>query len=225
MVPKVNKFDFYYYETIDGTIVQLVGQSADRFIPDFLSEKEIEEIQRRAQLCEILTRIEFTMNSYGLVNFFVEYYQDIEDLKKLMDLLQEYNDQKTIDRIKESFKFYEEHLPIIESMRSSPHYDDEYDKKYESLNKKIERDNILSDCTVLMDAEIRKNPNHFCFDEDGQPIDPLFTGTLKRFYPNGNIHMEYSFLNGRVHGEAMNYNFHGKKQRLDVYENGRRVET
>ncbi len=83
---------------------------------------------------------------------------------------------------------------------------------------------------------IRKNPNEFCFDEDGREFDLTLTGvlttfyedkiikekipfsngvvsgTFKCFYQNGNIKDEIQYLNGEQTGERNEYFENGHKK-------------
>lgn len=222
MVPKVNKFDFYSFESVGGKLIQLVGESQQLFTPSFLTKSQILKIQDRTTLCEILSRVEFTIESYGLLNFFVEYHTELEDLTTLKELLREFNDLKTIEFIERSLHFGEIHAQKIEQLRAST--GPTQDLRNE-LEKHITFPNTLYESTELLEDEIRKRPDDFCFDELGDPIDPHFTGTLKRYYPSGNLHYDYNFVSGRVHGEGIDYDFHGNKQRLVLFENGKRIRT
>lgn len=222
MVPKVNRFDFYAYETIDGKLIQLVGESADLFEPQFLSQEQILKIQKRANLCEILSSIEFRIDSYGLINFFVEYDDEFENFKRLKKLLFEFNDSNAIAYIEKSLQFFENNYKEFEELKGHPN---NYEEKHKTLQSKLDFNSPLHESTTIIDNAIRKNPDNFCFDESGQSIDPLFTGKLQRFYPNGNLKHEYHFVNGRAHGPGLNFNLEGKRNSEILFEKGRRIQV
>ncbi len=222
MVPKVNKFDFYSYETVGGKIIQLVGESTDRFKPAFLTEEQILKIRNRAKLCEILSSIEFRIDSYGLINFFVEHDDEIENFKLLKELLIEFNDSNSIEFIEKSLLFLLENKDLINELKSNP---DDSELRYKELESRISFRNTLYESTVLIDNEIRNKPNDFCFDEFGSAIDPNFSGKLQRFYPSGRLKHEYKIANGRVHGEGIDYDFEGRKEKEILFNNGKKIRV
>ncbi len=222
MVPKVNKFDFYFYETVEGKLIQLIGEATEHFNPSFLKENQIAEIVKRAKLCQVLSSIEFRIDSYGLINFFVDHDDELEDFKLMKKLLLEYNDIASIEYIEKSLCFLEVNIELIEGIKSYP---DDYEIKHDSLESQINFKNTLSESTLLIDSEIRKRPSDFCFDENGKPINPKFCGKLQGFYTNGKLKHEYNFFQGRAHGEGLDFYSNGRKESLNLFENGRKVRT
>lgn len=219
-VPKVNKFDFYFYETIGGNIIQLVGEAKETFVPKHLSILQVAKIIKRAKLCELLSSIEFTIDSYGLINYYVDTSPDeLVRFEYLKNLLAEYEDDEGIEFIQKSLDFFSRYEDELEDLASKKE-PEAFHTRHEELEALIDFSMGLHRSVLKLDQEIRKKPDDFCFDELGQPIDPNFEGPLTQFYPNGKIAKEYHFRAGRAHGEGMEYNLDGTKSRLALFDQG-----
>ncbi|MDF1697583.1 MAG: hypothetical protein P1U56_17190 [Saprospiraceae bacterium] len=217
-VPKVNKVDFYTFETIGGKIPQLVAESNHTFTPNSLSLLEITSIIRRRKLCELLLSIEFTIDSYGLINYYCDASPDeLVRFQHLQLLLNEYNDKEAIEFIQNTMDFYKKHEKELEFIRTGQTVNENL---YEELEAKIDFVNPLYNSTVKLDAEIRKQPDDFCFDENGESIDPNYTGVLHKKHTDGTIEIEYHIKNGHVNGECMEYYPDGKHKKLVLFEHG-----
>ncbi|RJE75231.1 hypothetical protein [Reichenbachiella sp. MSK19-1] len=88
-------------------------------------------IAKRYELCEIINRIEFTFENYGVINFFIDYGDEISDLKRLLSLLEEFNEVEIIQTIKRTINFYEENKEQFEYLRNAPQ---DFEQVYESLH-------------------------------------------------------------------------------------------
>ena len=140
-VPKVNRFDFYSYESIGGSIVQLIGECEETFVPTHISTLQVSEIIKRAKLCELLSSIEFTIDSYGLINYYLDSKpNELVNFVYLKDLLHEFNDSESIEFINKSMDFYKQHEVEIENLKTNH---DNFEAACEKLNLKIDFRNTL----------------------------------------------------------------------------------
>ena len=48
-------------------------------------------------------------------------------------------------------------------------------------------------------------------------MEKSFSGQLETFYANGNLQKRYSFVDGKVKGECMEYDFNGNKKKLYIH--------
>jgi antitoxin component YwqK of YwqJK toxin-antitoxin module len=85
--------------------------------------------------------------------------------------------------------------------------DDEYYKLNEQTMKNIEN-------------YIRKNPNEFCLDEDGNEFDMSFVGELKTFYSPNKPKEVIQLSNGVVSGTYKSYFENGNPKEIIEYING-----
>lgn len=69
---------------------------------------------------------------------------------------------------------------------------------------------------------IRKHPEHFCVDAEGNPIDGSFTGKFKLYREDGAVRWDIDILNGVPHGKSTAYSNLGKVSRIEYYEDGKK---
>ena len=61
-------------------------------------------------------------------------------------------------------------------------------------------------------------------DQNGISLERQFTGLVETYYANGNLQKKYSFVNGHINGECMEYDFDGSKRALYFYKSAREKE-
>ncbi len=125
--------------TLDGsespeTLLQKIAES-EVFETDYdYSHEEKLRFEKRNRLCYLLNDLEFTIESYGLVNFFVEYSDQITDLEELSVLLLEFEQNETIAAIQKVLGFYSVNQKQFEYLDSDPN---DYDEIYNQLESEL----------------------------------------------------------------------------------------
>ena len=175
MRPKIDRQKFN--EVTDENLVQLIAESHEFNNDEILDDSQKSLISRRLEVCELINRIEFTIESYGTINFFVDYENEIQDLKRLSELLREFNESDIIETIEKTFEFYINNEERFIYLRSLP---EDFSKKHEELhNEYITLDkpktgvwyNIpLHKGIEKLAKYIRNNPDEFCVDKNGKTL-------------------------------------------------------
>lgn len=91
---------------------------------------------------------------------------------------------------------------------------EELDDEYYDLNEKTMK---------IIERYVRKNPNEFCVDENGQPFDKDYTGKCTITFDNGKIKEEFDLKNGVISGEFKTYYETGQIKSLNTYLSGEQV--
>ncbi len=175
MRPKINRQKFN--EETDENLVQLIAESRELNNDELIAETKRSLISRRLELCELIIRIEFTIESYGTINFFLDYEDEIQDLKRLCELLKEFDEPEIIKTTEKTLEFYKSQENRFSYLRSNP---EDFDKKHEELqNDYTALDkpktgvwyNIpLNEGIKRLAIYIRNNPDEFCVDENGKTL-------------------------------------------------------
>ena len=175
MRPKIDRQKFK--NETNENLVQLIAESDDLNNDEFKDEIQKSLISRRLEVCELINRIEFTIESYGTINFFIDYESDIPDLIRLSELLHEFNESDIIETIEKTLKFYTENKDRFIYLRSGP---EDFDEKYEELHNEyiaLEKPKTgiwysipLHKGIERLAIYIRSNPDEFCVDENGRTL-------------------------------------------------------
>lgn len=217
MIPKINKFDYYYYAEDAETIVQLIGEATDFHTSTNLSNDKIVKIKRHHELCGLLIMIEFSIESYGYINFFTRQKDLISDLPRLCTLLADLNYEEVQLSIEKGIEFYNENKSLFDKLDGSFITEEEHEKLYTELDNCYNYYFDLHEVIESLANKIRLNPDEYCLDEKGESLGKDFTGTLESFNAKGNLQKRYSFVNGKVKGECMDFYFDGSKENLSIY--------
>lgn len=150
-------------------LIQLIGESEELQPKLSFSDSQNTLFIKRSRLCQLLNDIEYTIENYGLANFFIEYDDQITELVELGDLLKEFNHLNTISAIKKVLDFYKKNKLIFSYLRTNP---SDFDLKYEIIEQQISKINEtdifhipLSNSIELLGEYIRKNKSEFFFSK------------------------------------------------------------
>ena len=219
MIPKISKFYYYFYSENPHALIQLIGEANEYYSDSSISESKREMFKKHQLYCELLNTIEFTLESYGYINFFAEYEDLVAELPSLYQLLKEFGHLDVIENINQATSFYKKYSNQFESLRNTSLEYDERDAIYEKLDSKFDSYFNLSASMQHLSEQIKNNPNNFCLDKDGKSFEKEFTGQLETFYLNKNLQKRYSFHKGKVYGECFDFDFDGNKKSLSFYKN------
>lgn len=117
-------------ETTPTQLIQLIAESESSEPADIHSDDDNLLFVKRHRLCVLLNDIEFTIENYGIINFFIEYADQIPELKELGDLLMEFDHHSTVSAISKALSFFELNQARFEHLESDP---DDYDSVHSSL--------------------------------------------------------------------------------------------
>ena len=175
MRPKIDRQKFN--EETDENLVQLIAESSELNNDELIGESQKSLISRRLEVCQLINRMEFTLESYGTINFFVDYENEIQDLKRLSELLSEFNESDVIETTEKTLEFYKTNEDRFNYLRSNP---EDFNEKYEKLhNEYIALDHPktgvwysipLNSAIKRLAEYIRDNPDEFCVDENGKTL-------------------------------------------------------
>ncbi|MEN7550523.1 hypothetical protein AAG747_21565 [Rapidithrix thailandica] len=222
MIPKINKYEFYLYSDFsDGdnplNLIQLIAHSNEYVDNVILSPAEQKIFSKRIQLCEMLFEDEWTSRN-GKIPFFFEFPErkDVEDYyKKLILFANEFQFESEIPNLKKTLEFYIENEAEIKELGENQEDDDWWDKT-QALEDKYNA--YYSQTLEIVANQIIKNPDNFCRDEQGNSINPNYTGKYKEYLKNGILKCEYSVVNGQILGEYTEYDNDGNKRKLSFKE-------
>lgn len=157
--------------SLDGKItgedlIQRIAESDRTEQADIFSEEDNALFVKRHRLCELLNDIDFTVESYGIINFFGEYEDQIDDLKELGSLLSELGDESTPRAIHKSLLFYERRKDAFAELRQ---LNDNYNSLHSSLQEEYRNLSgngnfyIPFDKSIKILANFIKNNHHEFF--------------------------------------------------------------
>jgi hypothetical protein len=228
MIPKVNSFYYYYYSSDFNnpdnrhSFIQLIAQTEAFHIDETASQERLTMFTRNHQLCQLLFQSEWDSRN-GDIRYLIT-FKDYEQLKAhltiLSDLLKDFNATDIIETINSSLQFYFEKQGQFKLLREIAEDDPEWEKVVEALESGYTF-NYAGKGIERITNYILDNPDHFCVDQNGQPLEKQFTGQLETHYASGNLQKRYAFVNGRVYGECMEYDFDGNKQTQYFYKSFR----
>ncbi|WP_299108062.1 hypothetical protein [uncultured Tenacibaculum sp.] len=174
MRPKIKKEDFLNAD--DEWLVQLIGQTTDVEINPNITNQKKDLYYKRIQLCNLIIQIEFTIESYGQINFFIDYSHEIPDLIELKELLYEFNEREAVDAIDKTLLFYHNNKKEFDYLTNAIEPAN-YDLRHKQLEEKyydLENTNngvafYIPLCEPIENLAkyIRLNPNEFLVDENG----------------------------------------------------------
>lgn len=218
MIPQVNKYDFYLYSDFrDGdnpfNLNQLIAHAENFVDDDSLTWDERAMFVKRKELFEIVFEDEWSSRN-GKVQFFFE-FSDRESIEnyyaKFVQLLKEFNLELYIPNLQKSLEFYREYETEIKHLEKGE--GDNWEKEIQSLEEKYK---FHYSPSIELAKRFLENPNDYCRDENGEPIDPNFTGRLKHYLKNGILIHDYSVFQGQISGEFMDYDIQGNKSELSI---------
>lgn len=175
--------------------------------------------KRNHRLCQLLFQDEWRSRN-GVIRFFTSFkdYDHLEThLTILRDLLADFKLVEIIALIDDNLEFYSGNQSQFKFLRETPEDHPEWNNVLEVLESAYTfyyADKGIESITKI----IVRDPGNFCVDQNGKALEKSFTGQLEAFYTNGNLQKKYSFVDGKVKGECMEYDFNGNKRRLYIYD-------
>ena len=149
----------------DENLIQLIGESENHESDTLFTKEENSEFLKNGRICMLLNDIEFTIESYGLLNFLIEYNDQISDLKELGELLRQFGHLETSQAIQKTLHFYDINAEVFKYLEKSPY---DYDLKYSHLEQQLNsmsEDGFFSiplqKSIKLLAAHIRANKSKF----------------------------------------------------------------
>lgn len=224
MIPKVDKFEFYC--STDSSLLQLIGNSTENCDTRLVNKENKEKMQQAKYFFFDLVNFEFRVDNYGLPNWFIEKSFEECNINNIIKFLKLFNLNTTVDYINQFYTFYDENKEDFTYLSTYP---DDFSEKLDELDEKIKNKKInlissLIDSIEFIGKEIRNNPSKYCRDENGEILDPNYTGFLNQ-ETKGKICKEYNFLDGRMHGLCLDYDFfREKREKLSFFYRGKLVE-
>ncbi|QCE43036.1 hypothetical protein [Psychroserpens sp. NJDZ02] len=225
MISKINKFLFY---TLDNAnLIQHIGESREKCIDSQLDENENRKFEKKTQALFDLINFDFQLEEYGKANWFIESSYEDCDMENLKSYLLSINQTETVNSITSFYKFYKKNIKDFEYLKPYPK---DFEKKFDELTSKMESEGIiickLNESIDVVADTIRRNPNNYCRDENGQYLERFFNGFLGYKANNGNLFKEYNFFLGKPHGLCLDYDIHTQnKKKLSVFNKGELVIT
>jgi len=112
-------------------------------------------------------------------------------------------------------------------MKTNP---DDFGEKLEELDEDIYQGvsgkGDFEDCIYAAACDIRCYPDKYCRDENGQKINPNYTGFISYKKMDGNLLAEYNIKDGKSNGLCLDYNVHSQeKEKLSFYHKGKLLEV
>ena len=213
MIPKISLYNFFEWTNgatggVDAhsALFSEIAQAPDFHISAELPNSKKFEIQK--ELFELMDRIEFTLYSYGYLNFFANYQKDVEALPKLRELLDAYFEDKDIiedamDDLEAGISFYHKNKKGLALL--ADYEDPAYQETYDRLEAEIDFDFGLNNIMFEVFELILENPDNFCLDEHGNSIDPQYTGKIDTYSKYDGSKTIYNLKDGKFHGEVVKY--------------------
>lgn len=229
--PSLNKGDFFRLNGVDFNW--------------FILEPITKLIQNREQEIELGSALSYGQKALyywwyvdaqvtngGFVQFYYnEYGMYVPTIIKSLEYI---GDKKMADLIQRAENYYQKNKKIINKSREKDLFDGDlyeqledfslFDSEYYKLSKKT---------MIKIEKYIRKNPNHFCLDENGIEFNMKYTGECKTFHSNNQLkelfHLEKGIItgtfksfhtNGNSHENIQFYNGNPTGEREEYYENG-----
>ncbi|QFZ53939.1 hypothetical protein FEZ18_03495 [Oceanihabitans sp. IOP_32] len=143
----------------DENLIQLIGES-EKYEPESsFSDEQNSTFLEHHRICQLLNDLEFTIESYGLLNFFIDYSDQIIELEELSILLEKIGHKNTKEAIDRALSFYNKNVNTFRYLETNPV---DFDSKYKQLE--IELNNFyipLNNSIKILAQQIRKNTNDF----------------------------------------------------------------
>ena len=221
MIPKIKKYYFYLYRDFSNgdnplNLIQLIAESNESSESSELSIEEKVIFSNRKELCEILFEDEWNSRN-GKIQFFIEQFStnNIENYyKNIIELIGVLKLDFDVSNLKKTLEFYRGNEFKIKEL-SINQEDQDWREKTQVLETKYDYYYYFSLLEKLA-IEISTKPYDYCRDENGEFLNPDFTGKLKHYSENGILKYEYSLVNGQVLGEFIEYNNDGNIRELSI---------
>ena len=147
-----------YSESLsDESLIQLIGESETHESESLFTKKENEIFLRNGKLCALLNDIEFTIESYGIINFLIDYDDQISDLRELGSLLKDFGHIQSSDAIQKVLHFYEVNLEQFSYLRTNP---SDFDERYSQLELELNGFSKIGIFSIPLHASISSIANH-----------------------------------------------------------------
>ncbi len=205
MIPKISLYNFFTYKNnaADLALFSLIAQCGDFYENQSLSVEELERFRIQRELFWLIDSMQHTLDSYGTVNFFAEYSEEVKKLPRLCELLTLYFGEiimikRTIKSIDKSISFYETHLQDFKILKIYDH--PQYDEIYDRLNSERNFGFSFYDIISTIFSELTDKISKICVDKENQPIDPEYTGQIK----DGSRRI-YTLKDGYFFGECITF--------------------
>ena len=216
--PKLNKGDFFRLTGFD--FGWFVLEPISKFIRD--REGEISKGKSLSYGQKALYYwwyVDAQVTNGGFVQF---YYNDYgQYMPTIIKSLEYIGDKKMVDLLKRADNIYQKNKRLFDKARENDLFDSdlydrledfsELDSEYYELNQKTMKN---------IEKFIRKNPNEFCLDENGNEFDMKFCGECKTFYENGQAKEIFNLESGVITGTFKSFYESGKTKETIQYLNG-----
>jgi len=77
----------------------------------------------------------------------------------------------------------------------------------------------------ILETAIRENPSLFCHPGGGRQFVPNFTGIVKSYYSENEIHETLEVVNGKAEGHYLERNKNGNIIQSILFENGKKIQA
>lgn len=216
--PKINKGEFYSLTGFE--LGWLLLEPLSKMVGS--EEYEIERGKRLSYGQKALYYwwyLDAQVRNGGFVQFFYNGYGKylpviIEGLAYIVDTEMEQLCRKALKVYQKNYKTFlkagEEDLfgsDLYERMSVLGSYDSIYYDKNEQTMARIEQ-------------YVRKHPQEFCVDENGNEYQANFSGECQTFYPNGQVKHSFAVVKGVIEGRFQAYYDTGILQEEAIYKNG-----
>jgi antitoxin component YwqK of YwqJK toxin-antitoxin module len=212
--PKLNKGDFFRLTGFDFSWFML--EPVSKFIAD--REGEIlrgKSLSYGQKALYYWWYVDAEVTNGGFVQFYYNGYGQY--MPTIIKSLEYIEDKEMVDLLKRADRIYQKNKKLFENdLFDSDLYDrlevlSELDSEYYELNEKTMR---------KIEKFIRKNPNEFFLDEDGNEFNMKFSGERKTFYENGQAKEIFNLENGIITGIFKSFYENGKTKEIIQYLNG-----
>lgn len=211
--PKLNKGDLFRLTGSD--FCWFVLEPIDKFVGD--RENEIEKSKSLSYGQKALYfwwYVDARVSNGGFTQFYYE-----ADFGKYMPTaikaLQYIGDKKMADLLKKADDFYPKNREIFDSYLAGeddyPELEMDFDGEYFDLNEKT---------MVKIEKYIRKNPNEFFLDENGNEFDMKFSGECKTLYENGQMKEVFNLEKGVLNGVFKSFYENENPKEIIYYQSG-----
>ena len=166
-----------FVNATDDDLVKMIAEPSDLNDDQLLNDAKGELILRRLDICTLFNSIEFTIESYGTINFLIDYASEIPDLLRLAELVKEFEMSDIVDAVQKTMAFYTQNEERIAYLRGCP---EDYDEKQQQLHEEyisLEKPQRgvwyhipLHYGIQRLAKYIRQNPDEFCLDQNGQSL-------------------------------------------------------
>lgn len=217
--PKLNKGDFL--KLTDFDFGWFVLEPLSKMVND--KEHELEFGKRLSFGQKALYYwwyVDAQVTNGGFVQF---YYNGHENyVPTIIKGLEYIGDEDMASLIRQADNIYQKKKKLIVKARKKDSFgSDLYDQLQELSDLDDEYYDFNEKTMSKIEEFIRKNPNEFCIDEDGNEFDLKFSGEYKTFHQDGKPKDIFQLENGVINGEYKTFFFNGQLQDLIIYKKGK----